>query len=46
MHTDAECERMIEERDDRVWYPVYAAVLLFAVLVISALWAFSRYFSS
>jgi len=32
-------------RDAR-WYPVYAAVVVFTVLVIAALWWFSRAFSS
>ena len=44
--TDAARERLKEEHDDRSWYPVYFGVLVFTVLVISALWAFSRYFSS
>ncbi len=45
-HVDDARERTIEAQDDRAWYPVYAAVLVFTVLVIGALWAFSRYFGS
>lgn len=33
------------ERDAR-WHPVYAAVVVFTVVVIAALWWFSRAFSS
>ena len=33
------------ERDAR-WHPVYAAVVVFTVLVIAALWWFSRAFSA
>lgn len=36
----------IEELPDSWWYKVYAAVIITTVVVISALWAFSRYFSS
>jgi hypothetical protein len=32
-------------RDAR-WHPVYAAVVIFTVLVIAALWCFSRAFSA
>lgn len=35
-----------EEYPDAWWYRVYAAVMIVTVVVISALWAFSRYFSS
>lgn len=45
-HTEEMRERTREREDDRSWYPVYASVLVFAVIVIGALWAFSRYFSS
>jgi hypothetical protein len=31
---------------DSRWYPVYLLVLVVTVLVIAALWAFSRAFSS
>jgi hypothetical protein len=33
------------EKPDAFWYRVYAAVIVTTVLVIAALWAFSRYFS-
>ena len=33
------------ERDAAFWRRVYAAVVVFTVLVVTALWAFSRYFS-
>ena len=35
-----------EERDDSRWYPVYLAVIVTTALVIAALWAFSRAYSS
>jgi hypothetical protein len=35
-----------EELPDTWWYRVYAAVIVTTVLVISLLWAFSRYFTS
>jgi hypothetical protein len=36
----------IEELPDAWWYRVYLAVVITTVLVISALWTFTRYFSS
>ncbi len=36
----------IEGKPDAFWRRVYIAVILFTVLVGTALWAFSRYFSS
>lgn len=36
----------VEELPDSWWYRVYVAVIITTVLVISALWAFSKYFSS
>ncbi len=33
-------------RADARWYPVYLAVLVVTALVIAALWAFSRAYSS
>lgn len=36
----------IVELPDEWWYKVYAGVVVTTVLVITALWAFSRYFSS
>jgi hypothetical protein len=33
------------EMPDEWWYRVYLAVIVTTVLVIAALWAFSRYFS-
>jgi hypothetical protein len=40
-----ETERELSEQDAR-WYGVYAAVIVFAVLVITTLYFFMRYFSS
>ena len=34
-----------EEYPDRWWYRIYILVMAFTVVVIAALWAFSRYFS-
>ncbi|CAA9424066.1 MAG: hypothetical protein AVDCRST_MAG74-3207 [uncultured Pyrinomonadaceae bacterium] len=36
----------VEELPDSWWYRVYLGVIITTILVISALWAFSRYFSS
>jgi hypothetical protein len=38
-------ENLPGEKPDAFWYRVYAAVVATTVLVITALWAFSRYFS-
>ncbi len=35
-----------EELPDSWWYRVYFAVIITTILVISLLWAFSRYFAS
>jgi hypothetical protein len=35
-----------EELPDEWWNKVYLAVILTTVLVIAALWAFSKYFSA
>jgi hypothetical protein len=35
-----------EEYPDDWWYRIYAAVIVTTIAVISALWAFSRYFSN
>lgn len=35
----------VEELPDDWWYRVYAAVIVTTILVITALWGFSRYFS-
>jgi hypothetical protein len=35
----------VEETPDEWWYRVYAAVIVCTAFVITALWAFSRYFS-
>jgi hypothetical protein len=35
-----------EELPDEWWYRIYLAVIVTTIIVISALWAFSRYFSS
>ncbi|MDQ3714148.1 MAG: hypothetical protein M3388_18285 [Acidobacteriota bacterium] len=37
---------VVEELPDSWWYRVYLGVIITTVLVISALWAFSRFFSS
>ena len=34
-----------DELPDEWWYKVYAAVLVTTIVVITLLWAFSRYFS-
>jgi hypothetical protein len=36
----------VVELPDEWWYKVYVAVIITTVVVISLLWAFSRYFSS
>lgn len=36
----------VEELPDSWWHKVYVAVVITTIVVISALWAFSRYFSS
>jgi hypothetical protein len=36
----------VEELPDAWWHKVYVAVVVATILVISALWAFSHYFSS
>lgn len=36
----------VEELPDNWWHKVYVAVIITTVVVISALWAFSKYFSS
>lgn len=36
----------VEELPDDWWYRVYVGVIVTTVLVIAALWGFSRYFSS
>jgi hypothetical protein len=38
--------QVVEELPDSWWYRVYLGVIITTVLVISALWAFSRFFSS
>lgn len=35
----------VEELPDEWWYKVYAAVIVTTILVITALWLFSWYFS-
>jgi hypothetical protein len=34
-----------KDRPDSWWYPVYGGVILTLIIVITLLWAFSRYFS-
>jgi hypothetical protein len=36
----------VVELPDSWWYRVYLGVIITTILVISGLWAFSRYFSS
>jgi hypothetical protein len=36
----------IEERPSSFWNRVYAAVVVFTFIVVTALWAFSRYFGN
>lgn len=38
-------EPLTEEKPDSFWKKVYASVVAVTVLVITALWAFSRYYS-
>ena len=40
-----ETEQELKEQDAR-WHVIYVAVIVFAVMVITALYFFSRYFSS
>jgi hypothetical protein len=35
-----------EELPDAWWYRVYAAVIVFTIFIIAALWAFSVYYSN
>ncbi len=44
--TDEEGREPENETDGARWRLIYLAVLVFTVLVISALWLFSRAFSS
>jgi hypothetical protein len=37
---------LIEEKPDSFWHRVYLAVVVTTVVVITALWAFSQYFSN
>ena len=43
---EEEKENEIVELPDEWWYRVYVAVIITTVLVIAALWAFSKYFSN
>ncbi|MBA2335271.1 MAG: hypothetical protein ACR2M8_11990 [Pyrinomonadaceae bacterium] len=36
----------IDEKPDAFWRKVYFAVIVNTILVVTALWAFSRYFGS
>ena len=42
---ETEQENKTEELPDSWWYRVYLTVIIFTILVIAALWAFSYYFS-
>jgi hypothetical protein len=39
-------KRRDDASQDARWYPVYVLVLVFTVIVITALWLFSKTFSS
>ena len=43
---EVEDERGARERADARWHPVYVAVVVVTALVIAALWAFSRAYTS
>jgi len=46
VHTeDSRIDEPVEELPDSWWHRVYLAVVVTTVVVITALWAFSRYFS-
>jgi hypothetical protein len=45
MH-EAESEKYPEERPDEFWRRVYWAVIAVTIVVITGLWAFTKYFSS
>ncbi len=36
----------IKELPDEWWYKIYAGVIITTILVITALWAFSKHFST
>jgi hypothetical protein len=38
-------DKITAERPNSFWNPVYAAVVATTVVVVTLLWAFSRYFS-
>jgi hypothetical protein len=38
--------QILAKKSDSFWYRVYAAVIAVTILVISALWAFSQFFSN
>ena len=42
---DPETDTAVAEKPDSFWRPVYIAVIVTTVVVITLLWAFSRYFS-
>ena len=47
MQTEEIIEKVeVEELPDAWWYRVYLAVIISTIIVIAALGAFSRYFSS
>ena len=37
---------VIAEKPDSFWHRVYLAVVVTTIIVIAALWAFTRYFSN
>jgi hypothetical protein len=38
-------ENLVQEKPDSFWRKVYLAVVIMTVVVVTLLWAFSRYFS-
>lgn len=43
---EAKSNEPVNELPDAWWHKIYVAVIVSTVLVISALWTFSKYFSS
>lgn len=43
---EAKSNESVKELPDAWWHKIYVAVIVSTVVVISALWAFSKYFSS
>jgi hypothetical protein len=45
INKEIETKKQAEELPDDWWYRVYLGVIVATVLVIAALWSFSRYFA-